>query len=215
VPYHHGDLRAALLAAAEARVRAAGPASVRLRGLARQLGVSHAAPAHHFGTRRGLLTALAAQGHELMDQAMARADRSGGFAEVGVAYVRFAVEHPAHFAVMFAPDLLDLDDPALRAARAATLARLTTGTAAVASRGGAVDAGAAAVAVWSMMHGLATLHLSGSLDDDAVRAVVSDREHGDGVADVLSLARRAARVLFPGRVPTGPAASVASPAGTG
>jgi AcrR family transcriptional regulator len=137
VTYHHGDLRAALLATAEARIRASGPASVSLRGLARDLGVSHAAPAHHFGTLRGLFTALATEGHRLMGEAMERAQRSGGFAEVGVAYVAFAVDHPAHFGVMFTPDLLELDDPGLAAARAATLGQLGAGARGVAPGGAA------------------------------------------------------------------------------
>ena len=224
--YHHGDLRAALLATAEARIRASGPASVSLRGLARDLGVSHAAPAHHFGTLRGLFTALATEGHRLMGEAMERAQRSGGFAEVGVAYVAFAVDHPAHFGVMFTPDLLELDDPGLAAARAATLGQLGAGARGVAPGGAAGSrapggaagsrvpgAAAAALAAWSLVHGLATLHLSGSLGDPAVRGVVGgaavqgagSRPDGgsevDAAAarkDVLAMARRATAVLFAG-----------------
>lgn len=195
VTYHHGDLRAALLAAAEVRIRASGPTSVSLRGLARDLGVSHAAPAHHFGTLRGLFSALATQGHLLMAEAMDLAQRRGGFAEVGVAYVAFAVDHPAHFGVMFTPDLLDLDDPALEAARAATLGRLGAGAQRVAPGAGSSGAAVAALAAWSLVHGLATLHLSGSLGDAAVRTVVRG---GAAREDVLAMARRATGVLFAG-----------------
>lgn len=199
--YHHGDLRAALLAAAETTIRASGPSSVTLRGLARDLGVSHAAPAHHFGTLRGLFTALAAQGHDLMAQAMVQAQRSGGFAEVGVAYVAFAVDHPAHFAVMFAPGLLDLDDPALAAARAATLGQLAAGAQEVSAAGGpgGADPGpaVAALAAWSLVHGLATLHLSGSLGDAGVRGVVAGA--AGGRAEVLVMARQATGALFAGQ----------------
>lgn len=214
--YHHGDLREALLAAAEARIRVSGPASVSLRGLARDLGVSHAAPAHHFGTLRGLFTALAAEGHHRMGQAMQQAQQAGGFAEVGVAYVAFALDHPAHFGVMFTPELLDLDDPHLAAARAVTLGQLGAGAREV---GSAASGGAevAALAAWSLVHGLATLHLSGSLGDAAVRGVVGSGTsgsdaHREGAAppkgaaareEVLAMARRATGVLFAGSVAAG------------
>src|SRR5215210_1552970 len=96
-PYHHGDLRRALLDAAVEAIAADGPAAVSLRDLARRAGVSHAAPAHHFGDKAGLLTAVAAQGYQLLaDTLTAARQRSGDFLEVGVAYVRFAVDHRAH-----------------------------------------------------------------------------------------------------------------------
>jgi AcrR family transcriptional regulator len=64
--YHHGDLRAAMLTEAARLVAERGVDRVSLRELAREAGVSHAAPAHHFTDRRGLFTALAAQGFELL-----------------------------------------------------------------------------------------------------------------------------------------------------
>ncbi len=78
-PYHHGDLRQAVLDAAVAAITEAGPAAVSLRELARRAGVSHAAPAHHFGDKAGLLTALAAEGYDLLADALHTAQkRSGG-----------------------------------------------------------------------------------------------------------------------------------------
>ena len=65
-PYHHGDLRRALLDAALAEIAEGGPGQVSLRELARPVGVSHAAPRHHFGDKRGLLTAVAVEGFELL-----------------------------------------------------------------------------------------------------------------------------------------------------
>lgn len=183
--YHHGDLRATLLQRAEEVVRFCGPTAVSLRGLARDTGVSHAAPAYHFGTRRGLLTALVAQGHQLLADAMTQAADGGSFTDVGVAYVRFAVEHPAHFAVMFRPDLVDEDDATLQQARARTLAVLRGGS----SELGVADTGAAAVAAWSLVHGLATLHLTGGFASGPMQAVVRPD-------DVLVLARRALAMLF-------------------
>ncbi len=193
--YHHGDLRATLLRRTAEVLAAHGPDGVSLRALARQAGVSHAAPAHHFGSRRGLITALVAQGHHLLADAMGEAARHGSFADVGLAYVRFALEHPAHFSVMFSPSLVDEDDADLVEAKERTLAMLRGGSRDVVSD----DPGAAAVAAWSMVHGLATLHLAGSLATGAVRDVVADDSGARD--DVLALARRALRMLF---LPGGP-----------
>ena len=101
-PYHHGSLRSTLLEAAIEAVTASGPANLSMRELARRAGVSYAASAYHFGDKAGLLTALAAQGYDLLADALdAARQRTGEFVEVGVAYVRFAVDHRAHFEVMY------------------------------------------------------------------------------------------------------------------
>jgi AcrR family transcriptional regulator len=163
--YHHGDLRRTLLAAAVEEIEEHGPATVSLRDLARRAHVSHAAPAHHFGDKAGLLTALAVEGFTGLASILREAgERTGSFLEIGVAYVGFAVEHPAHFAVMFRPDLYHPDDPAVRDARAAARASLHGGLALLGT-GRAGDPAVAALAAWSMMHGLATLWSSGSLPD--------------------------------------------------
>src|ERR1700690_439212 len=113
--YHHGDLRRALFDALAAAVLEDGPGGISLRDLARRAGVSHAAPAHHFGDKRGLLTAFAADGHRLLAAALnqAGASRGGDFTEIGLAYIEFAIERRAHFEVMFRPELLRRDDPEL------------------------------------------------------------------------------------------------------
>ena len=157
-PYHHGDLRAALLRAAVDAIGQAGPAGMSLRDVARRAGVSHAAAAYHFGDKAGLLTAVAAQGYRMLTQELQNARDSGrGFLEVGVAYVRFAVSHRAHFEVMYRPELYRPDNPVVREARAGA-AVLLYGTA-------SPDAGqlAAGAAAWSLVHGLATLWLNGNL----------------------------------------------------
>jgi AcrR family transcriptional regulator len=162
-PYHHGDLRRALLDAAVEVLAEAGPSALSLRHLARRAGVSHAAPAHHFGDRAGLLTAVAAEGHRLLGEALQAAwERTGEFLEVGVAYVRFAVDHPGHFDVMFTPDLHDEDDPDLRAATAASSALLFGP---LRERAPGEDVTSAAVAAWSLVHGLAALWRNGVLPD--------------------------------------------------
>lgn len=157
-PYHHGDLRPALLRAAVEAIGQTGPAAMSLREVARRAGVSHSAAAYHFGDKAGLLTAVAAQGYRMLTEELRNA-RVGGrsFLEVGVAYVRFAVSHRAHFEVMYRPELYRPDDPEIRQARAAAAVFLY-GTAS--PNAGQLAAGAAA---WSLVHGLATLWLNGNL----------------------------------------------------
>lgn len=161
--YHHGDLRRALLVAAASAIEESGVTALSLRALARRAGVSHAAPAHHFGDRAGLLTALAIEGYDLLADALEAAD---GLLETGVAYVRFAVGHRAHFEVMFSPELSRGDDPALAEARERSevvLYRSAEDLPDAAADPGAVRE--AALAAWSIAHGFATLWLSGSLPD--------------------------------------------------
>lgn len=124
--YHHGDLRRVILDAALDAIATNGPGALSLRDLARRAGVSHAAPAHHFKDRTGLLTAVAAEGYALFADALAGAP---DLRERGVAYVRFAATHPAHFQVMFQPDLHRTDDPDLLAARTRAAEALRAGVA--------------------------------------------------------------------------------------
>ncbi|GAA3861053.1 TetR/AcrR family transcriptional regulator [Streptomyces sedi] len=155
-PYHHGDLRRALITAALEVIAAEGPNAVSLRELARRVGVSHAAPAHHFGDRAGLLTAVAVDGYRLLVDEL---DRATDLRDLGGRYVSFALTHPAHFQVMFRPELLDRDTPALVAARAETRERLERGIAARQPD----DPRLGGLAAWSLAHGLATLLLTGNL----------------------------------------------------
>jgi AcrR family transcriptional regulator len=161
--YHHGDLRRALLDAAASAIEESGVTALSLRALARRAGVSHGAPAHHFGDKAGLLTALAAQGYDLLAASLEAAD---DLLEAGVAYVRFAVERRAYFEVMFSPELYHRDDPVLAEARERSEAALYRNAEELPDA--AADPGAvreAALAAWSIAHGFATLWLSGSLPD--------------------------------------------------
>ncbi|MFF4537403.1 TetR/AcrR family transcriptional regulator [Streptomyces aureus] len=160
-PYHHGDLRRAILGAALDVIAAEGPAAVSLRDLARRAGVSHAAPAHHFKDRVGLLTAIAAEGFGLLATAL---DDAGDLRDAGVRYVRFAREHPAHFQVMFAPELLRSDDLELTTARTLAGARLRAAVSALPAEGRGADTRLAGIAAWSLAHGFATLVISHNLD---------------------------------------------------
>jgi AcrR family transcriptional regulator len=176
-PYHHGDLRRALLAASIEAIEQVGPGALSLREVARRAGVSHAAPAHHFGDKAGLLTAVATEGYRLVRQALVdAAQQTGDFREVGVAYVTFARTHRAHFEVMYRPELYHADDPLLLEAREAASATLYGPTTEI--TGEAASGALAGVAAWSLVHGFATLWLNGNLDhvvhgdpEDAARAV--------------------------------------------
>ncbi|WP_327429299.1 TetR/AcrR family transcriptional regulator [Streptomyces sp. NBC_01236] len=160
-PYHHGDLRRAILSAALDVITAEGPSALSLRDLARRAGVSHAAPAHHFKDRTGLLTVIAAEGYELLAAALDAAD---DLRDAGVRYVRFAREHPAHFQVMFSPELLRENDVELATARTLAGERLRTAVSALPAEGRGPDTHLAGVAAWSLAHGFATLLLSHNLD---------------------------------------------------
>lgn len=159
-PYHHGNLRRVILDAALEDIAAHGAAALSLRALARRAGVSHAAPAHHFGDRTGLLTAVAAEGFALLADALEAARASGSFLDVGLAYVQFALAHPAHFAVMFEPALYRADDAAPARGRQRAAAALYASARTVAGAGSAELIG---LAGWSLVHGFATLWLSGAL----------------------------------------------------
>ncbi|MGQ4446947.1 TetR/AcrR family transcriptional regulator [Streptomyces griseus] len=191
--YHHGDLRRAILTAALDVITTEGPAALSLRDLARRAGVSHAAPAHHFKDRTGLLTAVAAEGYALFADALTGAP---DLRERGVAYVRFAATHSAHFQVMFQPDLYRTDDPDLLAARARATDALRAGVSDLPPAGRGQDDRLAGVAAWSLAHGFATLLLTGNLSDamegrdpeEAFRALTSliftpeNTATGDGVS---------------------------------
>lgn len=106
-PYHHGDLRAALLAAAERTLREKGVGSLSLRELAREVGVSHAAPGRHFKDKQALLNALALAGYERLAQALSTADDpelplEPRLTSLARAYLGFAIDHAELLELMYA-----------------------------------------------------------------------------------------------------------------
>src|SRR5205809_439421 len=109
--YHHGDLRRTLIDASLALVEEEGIGALSLREVARKAGVTHNAPYHHFPDRGALLAAIAEEGFGRLAQetAAARAavpdDPLARLTACGQAYVRFAIASPAHFRVMFRPEL--------------------------------------------------------------------------------------------------------------
>jgi len=169
--YHHGDLRAAILETAEAILEQQGAAALTLRAAARAAGVSHAAPAHHFGDLRGLLSELASVGFERfvahLAAAMAAAPEDRRFLALGMAYIDFATRWPGMFTLMFRSESLDEARPALVAAQQRASDLLAGALSAKRGSGGEMDDTADAIAAWSMVHGLAVLLLDRRLPAEA------------------------------------------------
>ena len=158
--YHHGDLREALIKAADEIISKEGIEGFSLRTAAQRAGVSPAAPAHHFGNARGLLTEVAILAYQRADRYIGQAGHSDDVVEdvraVSLAFINFVLHHPGHFRLMFRNDLVDRSDPRLAAVNKAPGMRL--GRAVLAYRGRtAVDASSFDDAA-DMLCGLATLH---------------------------------------------------------
>jgi AcrR family transcriptional regulator len=179
--YHHGDLKAAILAEAATLVAERGADGISLRELARVAGVSHAAPAHHFTDRRGLFTALATEGFRLLADALT--DARPRFIDAARAYVRFALDHPGHYAVMFDKSLYDDTDADLVAAATAAGAELSHGVGTLDDAHAKADREGAALAAWSLVHGFSLLWLNDAVD-----------RTGDPIATI----ERLAQMLFDG-----------------
>jgi len=164
-PYHRGNLRALLLAAAEAELADSGIETFSLRRVARRAGVSHAAPAHHFGDVSGMLTALSAEGFARLlamqreEEARAADEPRAQLVAAGCGYVRFAIGNPALFRLMFASDRPDHSRADLGRAAQATFDHLLRRVAAM-TDGGGPPSRASVVAAWSAAHGLADLIVS-------------------------------------------------------
>lgn len=171
-PYHHGALRRALIDATEALLAEKGADSFSLREVARRAGVSAAAPAHHFGDASGLLTAVATLGFEGLTNALEVGDARGNNAraalrEQGIEYVRYAMDHPGRFRLMFRSGQLQ-KDAALEMQGTAAFEVLARG---VRRAFGVADAASmtpehwnAVTALWSLVHGYAHLAIAGKLD---------------------------------------------------
>jgi AcrR family transcriptional regulator len=173
-PYHHGDLRAALVRAAMELLEESGETALSLRAVARCAGVSPAAPYRHYADREALVSAVATVGYRELAERLAAAHASPStpeeLARVAVAYVQFALDRPALFRIMFG-EPCDRDNDERDAATAA----VTHYVRAIVERTfPQADAEALATAVWALVHGLAFLHLDGKLDASSP-SVVDER----------------------------------------
>jgi AcrR family transcriptional regulator len=166
--YHHGDLRRALLAAGLELLEQEGVAGITTRALARKLGVSHAAPHRHFPDRAALLSELAAIAFERFTAALrtgmdkeTRPDRR--LAQMGRAYIRFAIDRPAHLRLMFNQEFPS-PPPRLQQASQAAYEVLEEGVVAALGPGAPGKRVEAEVfGSWALVHGAAMLWIDGSL----------------------------------------------------
>ncbi|MCF3140529.1 MULTISPECIES: TetR-like C-terminal domain-containing protein [unclassified Paenarthrobacter] len=180
-PYHHGKLREALLERAMESIEDVGVDGLSLRQLAREMNVSHGAPAKHFRDKQALIDALALAGFELMNSLIRNASESGAglrsrFVGVGKAYVEFAVAHPALLTVMYSskhhPDssaeLRSTAEQGIHVAQAMIVEGQNAGELAEG------DPGTLAMVCFVSLHGAAVLaagnHLDGTTVDDIVNA---------------------------------------------
>lgn len=181
--YHHGDLAAALVQAAIGLLEEDGSADLSLRAVARRAGVSPAAPYRHFADRDALVSSVDAVGYrelaERLSAASAAPTSVDDLGDIAVAYVRFALERSGLFRAMFA-ERCDPASPERAEAVAVIHDYLASVVAAAVSTS---DPEAAATAMWSLVHGLAFLHLGGKFSEasatevdarvrSAVRAVI-------------------------------------------
>lgn len=167
-PYHHGDLRQALVQAAVELLEHDGLSALSLRGAARRAGVSHAAPYHHFADKEALLAAVSAAGFRMQMEAMAEAVRNPpppleGLHAFGIRYITWASEHPSLFRLMYSHErATGSASTELVEASSTIYPQLLQG---IQGRTGCTDAQAHTIALtlWSSVHGIAMLWLDGQL----------------------------------------------------
>lgn len=170
-PYHHGNLREALLESAIRLIAEVGPAGFTLRELARRAGVSHNAPYRHFRDRDDLIAAVATQGYRELTQAMLRASKDepnalGRLKRAGLAYITFALRRPEHFTVMFdTPASVKTEDPDLAEAAKEAFGTMASMVKRCQDEGRlpSGDPHEFALLAWSMVHGVAKLASTGRL----------------------------------------------------
>jgi AcrR family transcriptional regulator len=178
-PYHHGNLREALLEAAIRLIADVGPTAFTLREVARRAGVSHNAPYRHFQDRDDLMAAVATQGFKELTQAMLRAaaletDALERLKRAGSGYVTFALRRPEHFTVMFDAPILKRKNPEYTAAEEqafGTLVGLVKSCQETAQLP-AGDSLQTALFAWTVVHGIAKLGITHRLPFNSNREVL-------------------------------------------
>ena len=169
-PYHHGALHDGLLQAAERVLERDGLAGLTLRAVAREAGVSHAAPTHHFGDLTGLLSELAAIGFRMFNVAMVAARDSETLPMMKAlanakAYVAYAQAHPGMYSLMFRNERIDMTRPSLHEAASAAFQGLANSAGASGAETLSLDQAAVIARNWSLVHGFTMLLLDGRLKD--------------------------------------------------
>jgi len=180
-PYHHGNLRSALLEQAERIVGERGAQALSLRELAREIGVSHAAPRRHFPDRQALLDALAEDGFERLGDELRRAVQDAGSSfdarlqALSQAYIAFATRHPALLELMFAgKQRAGADRVRETADRTFATSLEVIAEAQVAGELPAGDPGRIAIVAFALVQGLAAMANGGMIEGQPIAAVVTD-----------------------------------------
>ena len=177
-PYHHGNLKEALIDAGLEILDEKGLAGLTLRACATRAGASHTAPKNHFGNLAGLQTAIAARGYQRLYESMtadigpdsSRADKRRCALD---GYVAFATSEPGLFELMFSPQRTKSDDPELakQASKCFALLGETTSDL-IGDRDGRPDAALRVqIMHWSLVQGFAQLKVSGKLDKDGLKGL--------------------------------------------
>jgi AcrR family transcriptional regulator len=173
-PFHHGDLRHALIEATAELIERDGPASVSLREAARVAEVSHNAPYRHFPTRQALLAAVAAHGFRQLrtrfEEALAATPENRMLA-LGQSYLRFASTHPGLFRLMFGSGLDRQSHPELEQAAQEAFGLLQRAT----LDSGSPSPRAAALGAWALVHGLSHLIVDNQFSPDLQEDAASGR----------------------------------------
>jgi len=192
--YHHGDLRQALLQAALSMIEETGFEGLSLRKIAARVGVSHAAPEHHFPTLKHLLSAMASEGFVLFGRSMTDERRKAPQAPIEQmraavrGYLGYAGFYPQLFRLMFTSNLLDWSDPALVSASAAGYQQLREICAPAADRlklTSDADRTGLEHLVWSQVHGQAQLMIDNKLIDHETGGPCAAPEHPVDLAGLL------------------------------
>ena len=185
--YHHGDLPRAMLQQAVRVIQKQGVEALTLRMVGEKLGVSRTALYRHFADKRALLGAVAAEGFRMLRRETANAYAAAGrgdagFRAMGLAYVRFALAHPAHYRIMFGGFVASDKGPAGVADPDTDAFQVLVDAIVEQQRAGLVradDAQQLAIYIWSMVHGIAMLaldaHLPPSMDADALMRFANER----------------------------------------
>lgn len=168
-PYHHGNLQDALIEAALGILAAEGIEGLGLRRAAREVGCSQTAPYHHFGSKEGLLAAVAARGFRMLAEAQqeifdapvsSSCESDAKLRALGCGYVHFARSHPELFQLMFGPLIQNRDQyPELVEAHTAGYGCIERATAEHLEQLGTdiIPVKVAVTGAWAMVHGLSHL----------------------------------------------------------
>lgn len=186
--YHHGNLRAELISAALDMLDTQSAASLSLRQVAQQAGVSHNAPYHHFSDRTAMLEAVGVEAMRRFvaaqrDAAESSTTARGALFDMGAAYVEWASRHPGAFAVVFDPEICSPGDPSPEMAPLIReneellhrVVRAAVGPESHAAAGTPPEEIAMQpleIALWGMVHGLAVLHVAGHFPAEAIRPAI-------------------------------------------